>query len=358
MKYPAGPVKPRRLSAPKTAPKKKVRLDLKRRPEPKTEEDLEIRQNGHFWKWVILVALFHVVAISLFYFIYEFSSPVKPPQEFISLLPEGDVVKGTAGAQEASKVGPSTPAPTVHHVSATAPEHTAQPPKPKPLAKKPPTPTPKPIPPKAELKTEAPSLEPPKPVTPPPPITPPKPVEPKVPKVKVDLSKVEDAPTSADNPKPKTHVKKPAPKTDDTTDQDQAESKPDSTGLSKEQIAAKLGEKLDETGETTATHTGTSGSTNGHDNPFKDFYNLIKIQIDQQWQIPNGATEITTNPVVHIHVENDGRVPPESVYLVQSSGNSTYDDSAIAAAKSLGYLHEPLPEHCPPDISIIFKPDR
>ena len=88
MKYPAGPVKPRRLSAPKTAPKKKVRLDLKRRPEPKPEEDLEIRQKGHFWKWVILVALFHVVAISLFYFIYEFSSPVKPPQEFISLFPK------------------------------------------------------------------------------------------------------------------------------------------------------------------------------------------------------------------------------------------------------------------------------
>ena len=48
-----------------------------------------------------------------------------------------------------------------------------------------------------------------------------------------------------------------------------------------------------------------------------------------QWESPNLADETAVNPIVQIHVEKDGRVPPESVHLVQSSGNPTYDDSAV-----------------------------
>jgi len=84
---------------------------------------------------------------------------------------------------------------------------------------------------------------------------------------------------------------------------------------------------------------------------------MIHDQVMSQWQSPNISDENTVNPIVQIYVEKDGRVPPESVHLVQSSGNTVYDDSAVAAAKSLGYLHEPLPDGCPPDISIIFKPN-
>jgi outer membrane biosynthesis protein TonB len=165
-----------------------------------------------------------------------------------------------------------------------------------------------------------------------------------------------DAPSAPD--KPKHHTHKPVVKADDSTPDDQAETRPESTGLSKEQIAEKLGEKLDEAGVTNATHTGTSGSTNTRENPFSAFYASITQQIDETWEIPNVAAEISEAPLVHIHVEKDGRVPPESVYLITSSGNSVYDDSAVAAAKNLGYLHEPLPEGCPPDISIHFKPAR
>jgi outer membrane biosynthesis protein TonB len=347
MKHPAGSVTPRRMRAPKTAPKKKVRLDLKRRPEPAPEEEVGTRKRSQFWKWVLLVALLHVLAITFFYFVYESAPSVKPPQEFISLLPEGDVVKGTPGAQEAHKVGPSTPAPSVHHTSTPPPAHTAQPPKP--IAQKPPTP--KPIPPKTELKMDAPSLEPVKP------ITPPKPVEPKPPKIKVDLSKLEDAPTTADTPKPK-HVKKLEPKPDDSTTQDEADKTHATSGLSKEEIAAKLGDKLDAEGVKNAIKAGTSGSTNTRDSAFKAYYLMIAEQINEQWRIPNVASEMTSNPVVHIYVEKDGRVPPESVYLTQSSGNSIYDDSAVSTAKNFGYLREPLPDGCPPDISINFKPER
>jgi TonB family protein len=127
--------------------------------------------------------------------------------------------------------------------------------------------------------------------------------------------------------------------------------------LSKEQIAAKLGEKLDAAGVKNAVKPGTSGSTDSRANPFADFYASIRDQAMNQWQSPNLSDANAVDPIVHIHVEKDGRVPTESVRLLQSSGNPAYDDSAIAAAKSLGYLHEPLPDGCPPDISITFKPN-
>jgi TonB family protein len=158
----------------------------------------------------------------------------------------------------------------------------------------------------------------------------------------------------------KPHLKKPAAKTPDASaDQDrEATAKPDSAGLSKEQIAAKLGEKLDAAGVKNAVKPGASGSDNSHANPFADFYASIRDQVMSQWQSPNLADETAVNPIVQIHVEKDGRVPSESVHLIQSSGNPSYDDSAVAATKGLGYLHEPLPDGCPPDIPITFKLTR
>jgi len=356
MKHPTGYVKPRRLAA----PPKKVRLNLQRCPKPEPEDELGIQQKSHFWKWVGLVALLHVVVIGLVYWIYETASTPKPPEQFLSLLPAGDVVKGTPGAQEAHKVGPTTSAPAVHHTSAPAPPPTPavqpKPITPPPAAVQPP----KPAPPKPVVKPETSTLPTDKPITPPKPV-PPKPAPPKPPKVKVDLH-LADGPTPVvDKPvtKPKPHVKKPVAKpADDSADQDQeATTKPDSAGLSKEQIAEKLGEKLDAAGIKNAVKTGTSGSANATANPFADFYAAIHDQVMNQWQSPNLSDENAVDPIVHIYVEKDGRVPPESVRLTRSSGNQAYDDSAVAAAKGLGYLHEPLPDGCPPDISIIFKPN-
>lgn len=343
MKHPTGYAKPRRLAAPK--PRKKVRLDLKRRPSPQPEDEFGLEQKSSFWKWVGLVALLHVIIIGLVCLVYETSSTPKPPEQFFSLLPEGQVVKGTPGAQEAHKLGPTTSAPVVHHTSAPSPAAAIQPPKPI---------QPKPLPPQPILKTEAPNpladkL-----------IAPPKPVPLKPPKVKVDLT-LADGPTMAeDKPKPKHHVKKPVVKpTEDTEDQDHdATVNSNSAGLSKEQIAEKLGEKLDAAGIKNATQTGTSGADHTQASLFADFYASIRDQAMNQWQSPNLSDANAVDPIVHIYVEKDGRVPPESVRLTQSSGNAAYDDSAIAAAKSLGYLHEPLPDGCPPDISITFKPNR
>ena len=339
MKHPTGYAKPRRLAA----PRKKVRLDLKRRPQPEPEGQWPTEQKSNFGQWVLLVALFHVIVIAAVWWIYENASTSQPPEEFISLLPAGDTVKGTPGAQEAHKLGPTTPAP-VRHASAPPPAlavHQSKPILPKPA------PTP------AILKPNAPIPLADQPVAPA------KPAPPKPPKVKVDLT-LADAPTPApDKPKPKLHHKKPAPKPiDETEDQDQASAVSESTGLSREQIAAKLGEKLDTEGVKSATNSGTSGSDHAKANPFAEFYAMLHDQVMEQWTVPNLSDDSAVNPIVGIHVEKDGRVAPESVHLIQSSGNSTYDESALTAAKGLGYLREPLPDGCPPDISITFKPNR
>lgn len=308
-----------------------MRLNLQRRSKPEPEDEVEARKKSSFWKWVALVALLHVLALGIVYFVYQSMPAPKPPEQFISLLPEGDVVKGTAGAQEAHRLGPTTAAPTAHPTTATPPPPTAI----KPLA-------PPPI-----LKPDAPPVALDKPIPKPPP------------KVKVDLTLVDGPATDKPVTKPKHHIKKPVVKpTEEKPDNSESASNPDSTGLSKEQIAAKLGDKLDAEGIKDAQKTGTSGSVNSHPNAFADFYAMIRDQVMSQWQSPNLSDDTAVNPIVEIHVEKDGRVPVESVHLIQSSGNATYDDSALTAAKNLGYLHEPLPDGCPPDIPITFKLNR
>ena len=246
MKHPVGYAKPRRLAT----PRKQVQLQLRQRQAPKPEDERETKQKSTFWKWVILVTLFHIVAIGLIYVIYESTPAPPPPEQFISLLPQGDVVKGTPGTQEAHKVGPTTPAPSVHHTS--APPEAVQPPKP--VVKPPPTPA-KPV----IEKADAPTINSDKPITPKP--------APVKPKVKVDLT-LADGPTPNTVKhviKPKPHVKKPVVKTtpDEANAPDTAStSSPDSSGLSKEEIAAKLGEKLKQAGIENAMKTGQSGSAN------------------------------------------------------------------------------------------------
>jgi TonB family protein len=337
MKHPTGNVRPRRLAAPRTTAKKKIRLDLKRRTVPEPEDRTETKQTSPFWKWVGLVALLHVLVICGACLFYMLTANPKPPEQFISLLPEGTVVQGTPGAQEAHKAGPTTSAPTEPHAS-TPPTHTA-----------------------ALHHKEA---HPPKPAEPPKmtSLAADKPV-PKPPKVKVDLNLVDGPAPAMEKPKLKPHLKKPKPvlrPEDESTDDDRdSATNPDSTGLSKEQIAEKLGEKLEAAGIKTAPQAGMSGSANSHPNRFKDFYDSISDQAHSEWQrldhsnLPNDPALDT---MVQVHVENDGRVPPESVQLLRSSGNASFDDSVLAAVKNLGYLHDPLPDGCPPDISINFKP--
>jgi TonB family protein len=348
MKHTAGYAKPRRITASRRPVR--TRLNLQRRPNREPADELEDRQKQTFWKWVLLIALLHVLAILGVYLFFEFSPATKPPQDFITLLPPGDTVKGTAGVQQAHRIGANTPAAPAHHAAPPPPASAlATPPAPKVVA---PPPVVKPPPPPPILNETAPPIAPVK-------LASPKPARPPKPKVKIDLHEVVRTDAAATEPpkKPaKHHAKKPVKNPDDS--QDEADSSPDNTGLSKEQIAEKLGEKLNASGVKDAIKSGASGSDHGKDNPFGEFYALLHDQVMELWTLPNQVDDAAVNPVVEIHVERDGRVSPELVRLTRSSGNQAYDDSALQAAKNLGYLREPLPDGCPPDISITFKPNR
>lgn len=338
MKPSVGSVSPRRLAA-----QKPVRLNL-RRAAPLPPDGENVRPKSHFWRWVILITLFHVLAIGIFSWLYR-ASPPPPPESFISLLPPGNVVKGTPGQQEAAKVGVSTPA--AHQAAPT--------PAPQAAVKPPPAPTPPPVEPKPVIKPDAPLIAHDTPA-----IKPPKPAPPK-PKVKVDLTQLVDGPAVADDKpvvKPKPHKKHVEKTTTDTATAQDTTSTPDNSGLSKAEIAAKLGQKLEAAGIKDAVNIGASGSDHTQANPFADFYASLRDQVMSKWTSPNLTDETAVNPVVQIHVEADGRVVPESVTLQRSSGNQSYDDSALAAARSIGYTLQPLPDGCPPDISITFKLTR
>jgi TonB family protein len=350
MKQPSGYARPKRLAA----PKKKVRLNLRRAAEPELPSELNVRQKSNFWPWVVWVTLFHVIVIGLLCWYYQSAPAPKPYESVISLLPPGDVVKGSPGAQQAHKLGVHRTAASIPHTSPPPAPARIVPPKPAtppPVAIHPPKPVEsKPAPQRQIVRDDALTPLAVKPVTPP---------KPKAPKIKVDLTKLEDGPaTAASKPaKPKPHPKKVAVKTDDD-DLDHEPALRADSALTREQIAERLGEKLDAAGVKDALKTGPSGSINTHANAFSDFYDSIRDQAMNLWKNPDLSDDKALDPVVHIHVEKDGRVPPESVRLLQSSGDPAYDDSAVEAAKSLGYLHEPLPDGCPPDISITFKPNR
>jgi len=343
MKQPVGHARVRR-----SVPRQQVQMNLRRNTAP-PEDELDDKP-GHFWKWFALVFFVHVALfIALMIFFRGHTTP--PPPQFISLMPAGDVAKGTPGAQEAPKLGPTTPAPSHAHSTADTPPTPLTPPTPRPAKPKLHHLKPAPVKPPPILKDDAPPVS----LTPQP--APPKP------KIKVDLSHLVDAP-AIDQPKPR-HKVKLKPKLhptqmvrppDDSPDQNQAES--ESSGLSKEEVAQKLGDKLKAAGTDQGVTSGPSGSPDGKANPFADFYASLRDQVMNKWSIPNLSDAAAVDPIVRIHVEKDGRVPPERVTLERSSHNQVYDESALAAARSIGYTLQPLPDGCPPDISITFKPNR
>jgi TonB family protein len=338
MKSPAGNPRARR-----PVQKKPVQLNLRRTPVWPEESDLERQPDGNFWGWFALVFFLHVIAFILL--LIFFNHRPKPPVEFISLLPPGDTVKGYPGIQSAPKISPTQTAPS--HVAQATPTPpptpiTPTPPQPKVQHLQPPTPKPPPII-TDTAKTPAPPVK-------------PRPPKPQPPKVKVDLTLANapdsEQPAPAKPVKPKHHPKKPTHKPDDTP---VAETDSETPGLSRDEVAQKLGDKLKASGVENAQKTGVDGSTHGKTNDFQDFYQSIHDQVMTKWSVPNFVDDTAIDPVVQIHVDKDGRVPAELVTLKRSSNNPAFDQSALEAARGMGHTLQPLPDGCPPDISITFN---
>jgi TonB family protein len=339
MKSPAG--KPR---ARRPVQRRPVQLDLRRTPTWPEEDEASEQPDSHFWRWFAVVLLLHVLVFGVLLFVFH--GRAKPPEEFLSLLPPGELVKGTPGPATAPKVAPTTPAPS----------------HPKRAAVQPPPPPVKPTPPKPQPTTPVAPKPPPiltdQAITPAPPVKP-VPPKPKPVKVKVDLT-LQDAPdadqpapTPTPAPKPKHHEKKPAKPVDAAANTAAADS--DTQGLSREEVAQKLGDKLTAAGVDKTDRTGINGAEHSRQSDYSDFYQSIHDQVMNKWSPPNLVDPTATDPVVQIYVEKDGRVPADQVKLLRSSNNSAFDDSAVAAARGMGYTLQPLPDRCPPVISITFN---
>ena len=136
-------------------------------------------------------------------------------------------------------------------------------------------------------------------------------------------------------------------------DRDAVESEND--GLTPAEVARRLGDKLKAEGTDKGTTTGPNGSAHSRANEFADFYQSIHDQVMSKWSVPNSVDETAIDPIVRIHVDKDGKVPPDRVTLERSSNNPAFDQSALEAARSMGYTLQPLPDGCPPDISITFN---
>jgi outer membrane biosynthesis protein TonB len=341
MKSPAGQPRARR-----PVQRKQVQLNLRRTPTWPEEDELD-EPRGNFWKWFAVVLLAHVVVLAVLLILLH-THAAKPPLEFMQVMPSGDLAKGTPGAQAAPKIAPTTPL-SSHTSTPVPPEPT--PVKPVPEKPKihhviPPTPAPKPPPIlKDDAREQAPPVKP----------HPPKvaKVEPAKPKIKVDLSQLVNAP---DTDEPKPAKAKPHPKKVHHTEEhheDAVESEND--GLTPAQIAAKLGAKLEAEGTDKGTTTGPDGSTHSNNNDFAEFKNLIHDKVMSEWSVPNSVDPTAVDPLVRIHIDKDGYVPPDSVSLERSSNNLAIDQSALEAARKLGHLSEPLPDGFPPDTSISFN---
>jgi TonB family protein len=323
------------------AEKRPVQLNLRRTPTWPEEDELNERPDNSFWKWFALVFLLHIVAFVVLILI--FNHRPKPPPDFISLLPPGEVVKGTPGQAAAKKIAPTTMAPSHTEVATPTPTppKPITPPKPKVQQVQPPTPKPPPI-----IARDSPT-----------PIQPvkPKPQPPKPPKVKIDLSQLVNAP-SDDQPAPKTKAKtppkKPVKKHHDTP---VASIDNDTPGLSRDEVAQKLGEKLSASGVDKAERTGVNGGEHTKSSDFSGFYQSIHDQVTEKWTVPNSVDQTAVDPIVQIHVDKDGRVPAGLVKLLRSSNNPAFDQSALEAARNMGSTLQPLPDGCPPDISITFN---
>src|ERR1700744_322381 len=104
MNHPAG--KPR---ARRPVERRPVQLSLRRTPTWPEEDELKEQPDNSFWKWFALVFALHIVAFIILAIAFSFRP--KPPPDFISLLPPGEVVKGSPGQTTAPKIAPTTAAP-------------------------------------------------------------------------------------------------------------------------------------------------------------------------------------------------------------------------------------------------------
>lgn len=243
---------------------------------------------------------------------------------------------------------PPTPTPKIEKPAPTPPPKTP-PPTPKPTPKKP-TPAPiKPTPKSSDLNVA------PKPVlTPPAPkkAAPQKPApeaKPKVPVIK----------------KSETIVRKTVSAPATTTSEKSSDPAPAKTAAPSfdglESIAKKISSSsAAKSGVPSSLVIGTSGVIGGQDSDFSDYFSHIRDRMTQAWDQPSDelskGKKLKTG--VRIKISRNGTI--SSVSLASSSGNSTWDDSALSAARRAGKVNalpEGLGDTSGLTLTVYFEPE-
>jgi colicin import membrane protein len=80
----------------------------------------------------------------------------------------------------------------------------------------------------------------------------------------------------------------------------------------------------------------------------EQYASLIKTRVEQNWRLPQGSRH-DSSCLLKITLTPEGRVL--NVSVVQSSGDSTFDQSAIAAV----YRASPLPVPSAPEAMAVFR---
>ncbi|SDT93520.1 TonB family C-terminal domain-containing protein [Verrucomicrobium sp. GAS474] len=321
-----------------------------------------------FRRALLWVAVAHVVVLLAFLLQRAATKPVEPPpgpvMEFIPLPPVAQPRGSAPAAPDPAPASVPPPTPTPPQPQPDPTPETPAPPAPTPDPTPTPTPavdapsdivipkTPKPEPKKVEPKAETkPKPEPAKAEKPIPPEKPektekaektPKPVKPAEHKPQVSLTPVTrpSAPSQAAAQAPTTAPSRPAAASGN------------GPGLKASGVSDQLSKALQGSGATAPVTVGPAGGGGGGGNG-SWYYGLIRDEMYRAWDQPVDLSGKGYATIIRVTLADDGRITGSSIE--RSSGNTAFDQSALAAARRVNRLSKPKPADIADSVTIAFR---
>ncbi len=263
---------------------------------------------------------------------------------------------------------PPKPTPPQPVPPSPQPQKTPPPTKPIPKAPTPATPQ-KNIPVKATAKgnlnvaDKPPQTTPQKPEPPKPPASaPPKQAPPQKPATPVitKSDKVVTRTTAASTPSKQENPSKPAPNETSSSSQQSISQEKSDALESLQSIAKNISAGGAKSGLTTSMTIGTFGSSGGKESDFSDYFNHIRSRMIDAWNQPqNLASRNKLKTGIRMKIARNGAV--SSVSLASSSGNTAWDESALAAARKVNRVNslpEGLGDSSGLNLTIYFEPEN
>lgn len=127
------------------------------------------------------------------------------------------------------------------------------------------------------------------------------------------------------------------------------------SGLAASDVASRLGSTLQGAGVTQSIGGVAVSAAGGAAvaSEFGWFFTLIRDQLYAAWDQPRDLAGLKLTTQIRIRVAADGSV--SGAEIVDRSGNTKFDQSALAAARAVTQLKKPRPDGCPELITINFQ---